>query len=441
MLVPKSRTVDPGAPDGIAVQADRARKPLPAQHERAVARQGAERPVAEEVLQEWLDHRKDVLVRRSQHRLAEIERRLEILGGYLIAYLNIDEVIRIIREEDEPKQVMMARWSLTDIQAEAILNMRLRALRKLEEFEIRKEFDGLSTEKKADRGAARLRRQAVADDRAGKSARRRRNSARRPSSASRRTEFADAPEHDLADIQQAMIEKEPITVVVSEKGWLRAMKGHLTDLSLLTFKEGDSLKLAFPAQTTDKILVFTTGGKFYTIGADRLPGGRGHGEPIRIIVDMENDQDIVTAFVHDPKRKLLLVCHAGNGFVVPEDEVVANTRKGKQVMNVKAPDEATHCAILSGRSCRHRRREPQDAGLPARRDPGNGARQGRAAAAIQGRRRARPEDLHDRRGPVLAGFGRPHLHAQPRGTDRMVRRPRSAGRMVPKGFPRTGKFG
>src|SRR5690606_27626681 len=164
----------------------------------------------------------------------------------------------------------------------------------------------------------------------------------------RRTQFAEAPEHDLSEIHQAMIEREPITVIVSEKGWLRTMKGHLSDYSTLSFKEGDALKLAFHAQTTDKILIFTTGGKFHTIGADRLPGGRGHGEPIRIIVDMENDQDIVTAFVHDPERKLLLVSYQGNGFVVPEAEVVANTRKGKQVMNVKAPDEAKACVPVNG---------------------------------------------------------------------------------------------
>jgi topoisomerase-4 subunit A len=164
----------------------------------------------------------------------------------------------------------------------------------------------------------------------------------------RRTQFADAPEHNLDEIAQAMIEREPVTVVVSEKGWLRAMKGHLSDHASLTFKEGDSLKIAFHAQTTDKILVFTTGGKFYTIGADRLPGGRGHGEPIRIIVDMENDQDIVTAFVHEPKRRLLLASHQGYGFVVPEDDVVANTRKGRQVMNVKAPDEAKRCLTVEG---------------------------------------------------------------------------------------------
>ena len=300
------------------------------------------------VLQEWLDHRRDVLLRRSRHRLGDIERRLEILGGYLIAYLNIDEVIRIIREEDEPKLVMMARWSLTDNQAEAILNMRLRALRKLEEFEIRKEFDGLSAEK------VQIEVLLGSDARQWKTIRWEVERVRdkfgsHTDLGRRRTTFADAPDHDLADIHHAMVEKEPVTVVVSAKGWLRAMKGHLSDLSLLTFKEGDSLKLAFPAQTTDKIfLVFTTGGKFYTIGADRLPGGRGHGEPIRIIVDMENDQDIVTAFVHNPAKKRLLVSHEGNGFIVSEAEVAANTRKGRQVMNVRSPDEAQCCVDVSG---------------------------------------------------------------------------------------------
>lgn len=295
-----------------------------------------------QVLAEWLAHRREVLLRRSRHRLAEIERRLEILGGYLIAYLNIDEVIRIIREEDEPKKVMMARWDLSDIQAEAILNMRLRALRKLEEFEIRKEFDGLSEEKSgieallaSEKKQWSTVRWQVAEtaEKYGKDT----------ELGARRTTFSVAPEHDLGDIHQAMVEKEPVTVVVSEKGWLRAMKGHLADFSALSFKEGDALKLAFHAQTTDKVLVFTTGGKVFTIAVDRLPGGRGHGEPIRIMVDMENDQAIVTAFAHDANRKLLLVSHAGNGFVAPEAEMVANTRKGKQVMNVKAPDEAAIC--------------------------------------------------------------------------------------------------
>ncbi|MGO4831111.1 DNA topoisomerase IV subunit A, partial [Rhizobiaceae sp. 2RAB30] len=347
VLVPKSRTVDPGLLMESLFKLTELESRIPLNMN--VLSRGKVPNVLSlrGVLQEWLEHRKDVLIRRSRYRLGEIEKRLEILGGYLIAYLNLDEVIRIIREEDEPKQVMMARFSLTDVQAEAILNMRLRALRKLEEFEIRKEVDGLTEEKKQIEAllasdakqwqtikweVGKVREQYGPETPIGK----------------RRTTFADAPDHDLEDIQQAMIEKEPVTVVVSEKGWLRAMKGHLTDHSQLTFKEGDGLKLAFPAQTTDKILIFTTGGKFYTIGADRLPGGRGHGEPIRIIVDMENDQDIVTAFVHDPQRKLLLVSHEGYGFVVPETEVVANTRKGKQVMNVKSPDEARRCIPVSG---------------------------------------------------------------------------------------------
>ncbi|MFD1792752.1 DNA topoisomerase IV subunit A [Ochrobactrum teleogrylli] len=299
------------------------------------------------VLREWLEHRKEVLVRRSQYRLAEIERRLEILGGFLIAYLNLDEVIRIIREEDEPKQELMRAFELTDVQAESILNMRLRSLRKLEEFEIRKEFDALTVEKTDLEGLlASGTRQWKKISTEIKAVREKFGPATKL--GKRRTNFAEAPTHDLEDIHNAMIEREPVTIVVSEKGWLRAMKGHMADFSTLSFKEGDKLKLAFHAETTDKLLFFTTGGKFFTIGANTLPGGRGHGEPIRILVDMENDQDILTAFVHDPSAKLLLVSHEGNGFIVPENEAVANTRKGKQVMNVKAPDEAKICARVSG---------------------------------------------------------------------------------------------
>jgi topoisomerase-4 subunit A len=291
-----------------------------------------------EVLLEWLSHRKDVLVRRSRFRLAAIDRRLEILGGLLIAYLNIDEIIRIIREEDEPKPIMMKRFGLTDIQAEAILNMRLRSLRKLEEFEIRTEFDALSKEK------AEIEALLASDDKqwqvvSFEIGEVKKKYAKATELGRRRTQFADAPDADLEAIHQSMIEKEPVTVVISEKGWIRALKGHISDTSSLTFKEGDGLKLAFPAQTTDKLLLVTTGGKAYTLGADKLPGGRGHGEPVRIMVDMENDQDILTAFVHDPARKLLLASTAGNGFIVAESEMIANTRKGKQIMNVSMPDE------------------------------------------------------------------------------------------------------
>ncbi|MBB3647250.1 topoisomerase-4 subunit A [Rhizobium sp. BK619] len=300
-----------------------------------------------EVLKEWLDHRREVLQRRSRFRLAAIDRRLEILGGLLIAYLNIDEVIRIIREEDEPKPVMMARWDLTDIQVEAILNMRLRALRKLEEFEIRKEFDELTKEK------SEIEALLASDDKqwqtvAWEIGEVKKKFAKATEVGRRRTQFADAPEADEEAIQQAMIEKEPITVVISEKGWIRALKGHIADTATLTFKEGDGLKIAFPAQTTDKILIVTTGGKAFTLGGDKLPGGRGHGEPLRIMVDMDNDQAVLTAFVHDPSRKQLIVSTAGNGFVVPEAELVANTRKGKQIMNVALPEETQLLVPVSG---------------------------------------------------------------------------------------------
>ncbi|MGZ2482893.1 topoisomerase-4 subunit A [Rhizobium pisi] len=299
------------------------------------------------VLKEWLDHRREVLQRRSRFRLAAIDRRLEILGGLLIAYLNIDEVIRIIREEDEPKPVMMARWDLTDNQVEAILNMRLRALRKLEEFEIRKEFDELTKEK------GEIEALLASDDKqwqtvAWEIGEVKKKFAKATEVGRRRTQFADAPEADEEAIQQAMIEKEPITVVISEKGWIRALKGHIADTATLTFKEGDGLRLAFPAQTTDKILIVTTGGKAFTLGGDKLPGGRGHGEPLRIMVDMDNDQAVLTAFVHDPSRKQLIVSTAGNGFVVPEAELVANTRKGKQIMNVALPEETQLLVPVNG---------------------------------------------------------------------------------------------
>jgi len=391
------------------------------------------------VLSEWLEHRREVLVRRSKHRLAAIERRLEVLGGLLVAYLNIDEVIRIIREEDEPKPVMMARWSLTDLQAESILNMRLRALRKLEEIEIRTEYDALTKEK------GQIEALLASPQKQWQTVRWQVEQVRETFGPDtelgrRRTAFAEAPTHDLTDIHQAMIEKEPITVVVSEKGWLRAMKGHMADFSTLAFKEGDGLKLAFHAQTTDKILIFTTGGKFYTLAADKLPGGRGHGEPIRIMVDMENDQAIVTAFVHDPARKLLLVSHEGNGFAVPEAEVVANTRKGKQAMNVKAPDEAQLALPLAGDHLaivgENRKmlvfpladipEMARGKGVRLQKYKDGGVSDARAFALAEGLTWTDSADrTHTRTSADLAEW----MGARA-----------SAGRMVPKGFPRTGKF-
>jgi len=339
VLVPKSRTVDPTILMESLFKLSELESRIPLNMN--VLSMGRVPKVMglKDVLVEWLAHRREVLQRRSRHRLAAIDRRLEILGGYLVAYLNLDEVIRIIREEDEPKVSLMETFSLTDVQAEAILNMRLRSLRKLEEFEIRTEFDNLSKEK------AEIEALLASDEKqwqtvAWEIGEVRKKFAKATELGRRRTQFASAPEADIEAIQQAMIEKEPVTVVISEKGWIRALKGHIADTSGLQFKEGDALKVAFPAQTTDKVLIMTTGGKVYTLGADKLPGGRGHGEPLRIMVDMENDQDVLTAFVHDPARKVIVASQAGNGFVVAETEMVANTRKGKQVMNVGMPDEA-----------------------------------------------------------------------------------------------------
>jgi topoisomerase-4 subunit A len=393
-----------------------------------------------DALREWLDHRKEVLIRRSRHRLGEIEKRLEILGGYLIAYLNIDEVIRIIREEDEPKKEMIARFGLTDVQAEAILNMRLRNLRKLEEFEIRKEFDALTEEKK------QIEALLASDARqwqtiAWEIKKVREKFGPETELGRRRTTFADAPEHDLADIQHAMIEKEPITVIVSEKGWLRAMKGHLADVDSLSFKEGDKLKIAFHAMTTDKVLLFTTGGKFFTIGADRLPGGRGHGEPVRIMVDMDNDRDIATAFVHEPGRRLLLASHQGYGFVVPEDDIVANTRKGKQVMNVKTPDEAQKVVFVTGDHVAAVGENRKMLVFPLAQVP--------EMARGKGVRLQRYKDggLSDIKTfgieeglTWLDSSGRTFTRTREELTEWQGDRA-AAGRLAPKGFPRSGKFG
>ena len=288
--------------------------------------------------------RKEVLVRRSQFRLGEIIRRLEILGGYLVAYLNLDAVIKIIREEDEPKPALIKRFKLTDNQAEAILNMRLRALRKLEEMEIRREHDALSKEQRElnrllkspddqwSRIADEIR--AVRDQ-----------FSKKTEIGRRRTTFAEAPEIDI-DFEQAQIEKEPITVVCSDKGWIRAMRGHLEDAGSLTYKEGDSGKFVFPAQTTDRIMLFSSSGKFFTLDGAKLPGGRGHGEPVRLICDLDAAEEIVALFVYAPGTKLLVASTEGDGFIAPEDECVANTRKGKQVLNVKAPVEACVCVVV-----------------------------------------------------------------------------------------------
>src|SRR5271168_4236350 len=297
-----------------------------------------------ETLREWLDHLRDVLIRRSNYRKDQIEHRLEILGGYLIAYLNIDKVIKIIRTEDEPKPVLIKAFKLTEIQAEAILNMRLRNLRKLEEMEIRGEDKDLRVELKGIKGLLGSETEQWA--KIGEQVRRVRDMfGPKTPLGKRRTQFADAPEHDLAAIEEAFVEREPVTIVISEKGWVRTLKGHAADLSTLTFKTDDKLDHAFFAETTSKLLLFATNGKFYSLDVGKLPGGRGHGEPIRMFIDMEQDAAIVSLFVNKGGRKFLVASHEGQGFIVKEEDCVGNTRKGKQVLNVEMPNEASAITI------------------------------------------------------------------------------------------------
>jgi len=300
-----------------------------------------------EALTEWLTHRREVLLRRSRHRLAQIEHRLEVLGGYLVAYLNLDKVIKIIRKEDEPKPVLIRTFQLSEVQADAILNMRLRNLRRLEELEIREEDKTLRAEKRSIEDLLRSEKaqwKTIADQ-----VRELRTTfgAKTPLGR-RRTGFAQAPAHDEAAIEEALVEREPVTIVVSEKGWIRALRGQVADLSALAFKADDAPDHAFFAETTSKLLVFATNGRCYTIEAAKLPGGRGHGEPIRLFIDLEQEADVVAVFRYQGNRKLIVASKEGRGFVVPEDECLGNTRKGKQVLNVKLPDAGRAIVPVEG---------------------------------------------------------------------------------------------
>jgi topoisomerase-4 subunit A len=299
-----------------------------------------------ELLRAWLDHRRVVLRRVSRHRLARIEHRLEVLDGLLIAYLNIDAIIRLIRQEDEPKPKMMKRWKLTDLQAEAILNMRLRALRKLEEIEIRTEHKGLLARKKELNALLKSEPQQWQQI-AGEVAEVKKEFGPKTPLGARHTDFGDAPSAVVIPLE-SMIEREPVTVVCSQKGWIRAIRTHVEPSSEIKFKEGDRLRFALHAETTDRLLIFATNGRFYTLGVDKLPGGRGHGEPVRLLCDLPNDQEIVQLLIHKPGRRLLVASADGRGFVVPEDDVVAQTRGGKQVLNLAKGVEAAACAVVEG---------------------------------------------------------------------------------------------
>ncbi|MBE6447801.1 MAG: DNA topoisomerase IV subunit A [Alphaproteobacteria bacterium] len=299
-----------------------------------------------EVLGEYLRHRLNVLERRSNYRLQKINARLEILAGYLIAYLNLDEIIRIIREEDEPKAVMMAKFGLTDNQAEAILNMKLRSLRKLEETEIKQEYDDLSAEKTALEALLaneNLCWQKVAEEikfireKFGK----------KTALGRRRTEFAEVAD-DIEISIEALVEKEPITVILSQKGWIRCTKGYSNLNDEFKFKDDDALLMAIHAQTTDKIVLLDSSGKFFNIAASEIPSGRGFGQPLRLMVDLGNNDNIVDMFVFDAKAKYLIASNVGRGFIIDENHIIAQTRNGRKIMNVGQGEYVAFCKRMVG---------------------------------------------------------------------------------------------
>jgi topoisomerase-4 subunit A len=322
-----------------------------------------------EVLRAFLDHRRDVLIRRSQHRMDKIDHRLEVLEGFIIAFLNLDRVIDIIRYDDDPKAALIREdWStkharamdegdyvspamsadegLSEVQAEAILNMRLRSLRRLEEMELLKEQTALMEERAGLEDL--LDSEDIQWSTISEQLRETRKKFGRTSEGgARRSQFAEAGVVEDVPLE-AMIEREPITVVCSEMGWIRAMTGHIDLTRELKFKDGDGPRFMFHAETTDRLLAFGSNGRFYTISASNLPGGRGMGEPLRLIVDLPNESALMDLFIHQPDRKLLVASSAGDGFVVPEADVIAQTRTGKQVLNVKDKVVAKICQPVTG---------------------------------------------------------------------------------------------
>ena len=304
------------------------------------------------ILRAFLDHRREVLVRRARYRLARIEQRLHIVDGLLIVFLNLDEVIRIVRHEDEPKGRLIQTFDLTDIQADAILNTRLRQLAKLEEMELRREHAALAEERDgiqivlaSDKAQWKL----VAVGLRGV----RKILGPETAVGKRRSTFAEAPVLDAAAALESFVTREAITVILSERGWIRAARGTVEDTSALAFKEGDRLAFAVPAETTDKLLMFASDGRFFTLAGDKLPSARGHGEPLRLMVDLEDRVEILAVFTHKPGRRRVLASGAGYGFIMPEDEAIAMRRAGKQMLNVDAAGaavcleaEGDHIAVI-----------------------------------------------------------------------------------------------
>lgn len=391
-----------------------------------------------DVLKAFIDHRRDVLIRRSKFRLGKIDARLEILEGYMIAFLNLDRVIEIIRYEDSPKAMLMAEFDLNYNQAEAILNMRLRALRKLEEMELRKERDDLLVERSGieDLLASEDMQWAQISEQLRET---RKKFGKKTDFGTRRTAIEEAPEFEEVPIE-AMIEREPITVVCSAMGWVRAMKGHIALDSELKFKDGDEALFVFHAETTDKVVLFGSNGRFYTIAASNLPGGRGMGEPVRLMVDLPNEAGIVALFIHKPDRKLLVASSAGDGFVVPEADVIAQTKTGKQVLNVKNDVKALVCTPVEGDhiACVGLNRKVlifPVADLPEM-GRGKGVRLQKYADKDGQLSDAKTFDLAD--GLSWSDpAGRTRTEAE---LEDWLGKRAAAGRMAPRGFPRDNKF-
>jgi topoisomerase-4 subunit A len=392
-----------------------------------------------EALRQWLDHRRVVLVRRSGWRLAAIEKRLELLAGMIAVFLNLDEVIRIIREEEEPKEALKTRFNLTEPQVVYILDTRLRSLRRLEEMALRKEQTELTEEKasiEALLGSEKKQWQTIAvevrevkkkfgpETKLGK----------------RRTSFAAAPDMVVSEIAEALVEREPLTVVVSGKGWIRALKGQVADLSTLSFKGDDGLKTSFFAETTSKILALTSDGKVYTLDASKLPGGRGQGEPIRLMADIDESAAIVAVWPHAPGGRRLIVASDGNGFIVSEDDLLSSTRKGRAVLNVGDKARAALIVPAAGDHVAAIGENRKLLVFPVS--------QLAAMARGKGTRLQRYKDggVSDAKVFSLAeglswrdSAGRTFTVTRPE-LDQWIGNRAEAGRLPPKGFPRNNKF-
>ena len=420
-----------------------------------------------EVLRAFLDHRRDVLQRRSQHRIDKIDHRLEVLEGLIVAFLNLDRVIDIIRYDDDPKKALMFEdWgkehdratsehdyvsplsdtkglffeegeeSLTEVQAEAILNMRLRSLRRLEEMELVSERDTLMQERAEldDLLASESLQWAKISEQLRET---RKLFGKDSPGGARRTEFSDAAEVEDVPLE-AMIEREPITVICSKMGWIRAMTGHIDLTRELKFKDGDEGRFMFHAETTDRLLVFGENGRFYTVSAANLPGGRGMGEPVRLMIDLPNDSDVVDILIHQPEAKLLVASSAGDGFIVSEDDILAQTRSGKQVLNVKDGVRAQVCQRVHGDHVAvvGENRKVLVFGLDELPEMGRG----------KGVRLQKYKDggLSDATTFVLSEglswldpAGRTRTETE---LDEWVGKRATAGRMAPRGFPRDNRF-